>query len=197
MRRERELGVGTGSTGAPTPPRAPERIRATVMCGRSRRRSGSQSLTSLSATSRHACSDWSVPAGSPIATASERGRRGGSNSGPPTASSPSGCAQRSSATASASISATGRLPRKHSVRCSNCGSSTRSAGNGPCVAAIARPHRDSCSRASAGKSSATNSRAVAPRDIAPDLSRPAALGAAGASPLSSRGRARRRVPRAG
>ena len=113
------------------------RMRATVTCGRKCRRrpsvarlepeaaAGSRSQTAASAP----CSASSARSGvSCSSTASARGWRGGSHSGAPKESSPTGGASAQAAaraSPSASISPTGRLPRKQSVTCRESGASSR------------------------------------------------------------------------
>ncbi len=151
--------------------RASERMRATVMWARKRRRCGVHPLPSASAAATRSCRRASSSRGSPISTASARGRLGGSHSGTPTDSSPTRSVHAPSAKPSASISPTGRLPRKHSVRCSDRASSTRSAPRAllsspvPAHPGRARAQAASSAHTSGGGSTATNSLAVAPRDI--------------------------------
>src|SRR6516165_7459340 len=142
-------------------------MRATVMCARKRRRSGSQAIAREVSLLTASCRLASPPPRSWTSTASARGRRGGSHSGAPTDTSSTYPAQALTAAPIVSISSTGRLPRKQSVRCWASGSSTRSGAEAaggslkPSADATSRAQAASSSRTAGGTSTATNRRAVA------------------------------------
>ena len=193
------------------------------MCGRKRRRSGCQLLTRAERAAERARCTRCELAAAIVDLHRERaaGAAGAATAARPrTARTRARRAGRERVAASASISPTGRLPRKHSVRCSDCASSSRSAPR-----AAARRARRPATRArprgqllahleAAGRPPRTAwlwHRGTSPQAmLAPPRPRReralrrrrrprrrAARGAAGASRPWSRGRARRPCRRGG